>query len=134
MKVIGQRARGQLVHCAHTWLAVPGTVNRGVGNGRLLPDVLHDVDLAAVGPMDRAIIVTQHPEGGPQPLPTRNLNPRLDAPVSPGPQTLRLEPRGRVLAVSKRLLPGFDDQVSVCDARVLRVGRVELEFVASPSG
>src|SRR5207244_4541732 len=62
---------------------VAGAMHRAVYPAGLLANVLHDVDLAARGPADLVAVVAQHPEGGPQALPARDLNPSLHAAVPP---------------------------------------------------
>src|ERR1051325_1592283 len=107
-------------HCA-----VPG---RG-----LLSDVLHDVDLAAPGPADPPDVEAQHPERGPQPLSSRNLNARLDAAEPQSPQTLGLEARRRVRAVAERLLPRLDYQIAVLEVCILDPIGIVLELGISPA-
>jgi hypothetical protein len=41
----------------------------------LAPDLFHDVDLAAARPSDIADVIAQHPEGRPNSLPVRQLDP-----------------------------------------------------------
>src|SRR5262249_51350806 len=63
---------------------------------RLLPDVLHDVDLTRRRPSHRVDVGAQHPERGPHALPVWNADARFDAAVRPCREALRLETRGRV--------------------------------------
>src|SRR5881275_329902 len=71
-------------------------------------------------------------ERGPQPLPPRDLNARLDPAVAPRPQALGLEARRGVGLVAERLAPGLDHEVTVFESRVFdRVG-IELELAVPP--
>src|SRR5690606_39104077 len=60
---------------------VAGSVNRAVDSLRLAADVLHDVDLAGLGPAYRLQVRAEHPEGGPDSLTGGQLQPCLDPPV-----------------------------------------------------
>src|SRR5439155_21326441 len=99
---------------------------RGGYPAGLLAAVLHDVDLAAPGPAGGGDIIAQHPESGPQPLPTRYLNTGLDATVLPRAQPLGLKPRRGVFAGGERLAAGLDDEVPRIDVRGRHAGGVEL--------
>ena len=70
---------------------VSRAVDRAVHRGRLAPDILHDVDLAAVGPSRGN--VAHHPERRPDPLPVRYLDARFEPAVSLREFALRLNPR-----------------------------------------
>ena len=49
-------------------------VDRRIRNSRVVAQRLHDVDLAALGPLTvLGFLVGHHPDGGPQTLPLRNL-------------------------------------------------------------
>src|SRR5207249_6633995 len=67
--------------CVGRTYAAPTRVTRSMKSAmndrRLFTDVFHDVDLAAVGPMDSIEVVTQHPKCRPNSLPVRDLNSRL---------------------------------------------------------
>src|SRR5207249_5826791 len=122
---VGEGARGQVI-CAANALrtGVPGAVHRAVYPAGLLADVLHDVDLAAPGPAGGGDIIAQHPESGPQPLPTRYLNTGLDATVLPRAQPLGLEPGRGVLAGGERLAAGLDNEGARIDrSEERRVGK-----------
>ena len=56
-------------------------MKRSVDHRRFPADILHDVDLTAVGPVNRIDIVAQHPECRPDALPKRNLDPRFEAAI-----------------------------------------------------
>src|SRR6266566_5370632 len=91
VKRVGEGTRAQFIRTGYALCArVAGAMNRAVHPARLLADVLHDVDLAASGPCHRGAVVAQHPEGGPQALTARDLNPCFHAPVAPRAQPLGL--------------------------------------------
>src|SRR3990172_8947389 len=134
VKTLGERAGGQLIRGPHALgTRVAGTVHGAVHQGGFPADVLHDVDLAALGPADFVAVVAQHPEGGPQSLPARDLNPCLHAGVSPRSQPLGLQPGRRVLAIPRPLLPGHDNEVAVFDTRVFGAVGVELQLGVAPA-
>src|ERR1700728_330252 len=56
-------------------------MNRSMDHRWFLADILHDVDLAAGGPLDSLDIGTQHPKCRPDPLSPRNLDARFETPV-----------------------------------------------------
>src|SRR5438046_2654314 len=104
MKRVGEGTRAQFIRTGYALCArVARAMHGAVHPARLLADVLHDVDLAAPGPAERGAVVAQHPEGGPQALPARDLNPCFHAPVAPRPQPSGLESGGRVVTISERL-------------------------------
>src|SRR5207247_8098766 len=113
---------------------VPGAMHRPVHPAGFLADVLHDVDLAAGGPTNRVAVVAQQPEGGPQALPARDLNPCLHAAVPPRAQTLGLQSGRRVVTAAERLGASLDDQVAAFDTRVLGAVGVELGLGGPPAG
>src|SRR6185503_17258765 len=128
------RAAGKIVAGTDAVRAgVAGAVNRAVDRGRLLADVLHDVDLAARRPADRADVVTEHPDRRPVPLPFGKLRAHLDASVCDVELVASDEPRRRVLAGAVPALKAaravgrrLDDQPALLDARVRRLCRVVL--------
>src|SRR5215471_18396512 len=61
---------------------ITGAVNGPVYRPRFLADILHDIDLAAVGPSSR--FVAHHPKSRPKPLPRWDLDARLEAAVALG--------------------------------------------------
>src|SRR5260370_456279 len=71
-------------------------VQRAVINPRFLADVFHDVDLATFRPAVRGNIFAKHPEGRPNSLPRRQLDPRLKSPIGLREQALGLQTRRRV--------------------------------------
>src|SRR2546422_2551682 len=110
VKAVGEGARAQFIGAGHTLCTrVLGAVHRPVHPAGFLADVLHDVDLAARGPTDRVAVVAQQPEGGPQALPARDLNPCLHAAVPPRAQTLGLQSGRRVVTAAERLMASLDD-------------------------
>src|SRR5689334_25026547 len=129
VKRVRERAAREVVGAGDTiGTGVARAVHRTVHGRWLLADVLHDVHLAAPGPADLRDVVTQHPERGPQPLSTRDLNARLDPAERPLPQTLSLEARRGVRAVAERLLPRRDYEIAVLEVRVLDPIGVVLEL------
>jgi hypothetical protein len=114
--------------------AVDGAVNCG----RLFTDVLHDVDLAALGPADRVDIIAEHPEGGPDALAFGDFDARLETSESLGEEALRFQARGCVFAgdVVGAFVLFFargDDEIAVFDVGVLATICVGLEFVVAPA-
>src|SRR5205823_9637640 len=88
---------------------VARSVKSSMNDRWFLADVLHDVDLAAVGPAGRPNIVTQHPKCRPDPLAIRNLNSRLETSVGlaelvPGEQSCRSIVASNVVRASQRFL------------------------------
>src|SRR5438876_2539373 len=91
VKGIGESSRAPLIRAGDALgTGVAGAMDGAVHPARLLADVLHDVDLAASGPCHRGAVVAYHPEGGPQALSARDLNPCFHAPVAPRAQPLGL--------------------------------------------
>src|SRR6185503_3745846 len=110
-------------------------VNRSVDYARVEADVLHDVDLADVRPVDHRRI-GQHPDRGPGPATAGQLRANLEKAVSPAPLAVRHEPRRRVIlapAVLERtggLVARLDDQRAVLDPRILAAcGRIVLPLL-----
>ncbi len=116
---------------------VAGAVDRAVDGVGLEADVLHDVDLARVGPADAADVVAEHPERGPHALAARELHARLEVAVGLGEPARRVQPRRGVLAaavpavvVRGVFLAGGDDEVArAVGRRVARAVRVHLALV-----
>src|ERR1700761_1752221 len=77
---------------------VSRAVDRTVDEIGLLADVFHDVDLAALRPLNFLDIGAEHPEGRPQALSAGNLNARLETSISLREFALRLEARGGIVA------------------------------------
>src|SRR5260221_4898729 len=106
-------------------------------DSRLLADIFHDVDLAALRPANGINIFSQHPERRPHSLPRGQLDARLESPVRLREQTLRLQSRRRVvefLAVRPgvRLPPRRDYQLPILNPRILRAIRVVLQLMIPP--
>src|SRR5699024_12664507 len=70
-----------------------GPVNGAVDSTRLGTDVLHDVDLAGVGPRSLRKLLPQHPERRPDPLAGGHLDACLDTAVLGGDVVLRGDAR-----------------------------------------
>src|SRR3954471_20754796 len=83
MEVVGEtRVSRQREGRADTLVAaVFGTMNSAVHEGRFLADILHDVDLATLGPADFGDVVSEHPERGPNSLAAGNLDVGLEASI-----------------------------------------------------
>src|SRR5207248_11156971 len=129
------RAARQVVGPAYSIRAgIARAVTRAMPPGGLVPDLLHDVDLATPWPSHSRDVVTQHPERRPQPLPARNLHACLDPAVLPRAQPLRLEPRRGVRLVAERLAPCLNHQVAVFESRVLDPIGIELDLAGPPAG
>src|SRR5918994_7276130 len=64
--------------------AVSGSVDRAGRRRRLLPQILHDVDLTTLGPADPIDVGTQRPECRPYSLPDRHLQASFDQAVPEG--------------------------------------------------
>src|SRR5689334_8210702 len=105
---------------------------------RLLADVLHNVDLAAVGPMNSIDVITQHPECRPDALAKRNLDSCFEAAIGLAELVLR-EHSGRgvgasyVVSAGKSFFYRFDDQRTVFKMRVCSAARIGFEFVVTPT-
>src|ERR1044071_7562261 len=101
-------------------------MKRSVDHRRFPADIFHDVDLAAVGPVSRIDIVTQHPECRPDALAKRNLDSRFETTKRLAEFVLRQQSGRRVVAsyivgAGKSLLDRSDDegtvfQMCVCGA------------------
>ncbi len=111
-------------------------MNRGVDIVlvRRIADILHDVDLAAVGPSGTWIVRAEHPKCRPDPLPLWDLDTCLDATVRPLGFALRLDTSGCVVVAPLRLLSGRYDEIAVAvHGRVVGRIRVVLEFAIAPT-
>ncbi len=92
-----------------------------------IADVLHDVNLAAVGPSGTRIIRAEHPECGPDALAFGDLHARLDATVGPRLLAQRLDASRGVVVGAVSFFLGGDDEIAVAvHGRV--VGRVGVVF------
>jgi hypothetical protein len=141
VEVVGDRRRQVGRAAVAVGTRVARSVERPVQAIRLPAEVLHDVDLAAIRPADRADVGAQHPEGGPQPSTGRDLDPRLDPAVRQLESALRQESSGRVLArpvvaleAGFRRAGGDHEIAGTVGCRVGRVVRIELELVVAPAG
>ena len=123
--------------------AAPGiarTVDVPVERRRFLADVLHDVDLAVVGPPNGPVVVAHHPERRPDSLSLRDLDSRFDLSVLRIELVFRGELRGGVGAwavpagVAQSVVLRGDGQVAVAgQCRVLPGIGVVLQFVVTPA-
>src|SRR6266851_3968816 len=108
-------------------------------DGRLAPDVLHNVDFATRGPAGGGDIASQHPEGRPNPLTKRHLNSGLEPAVAlnelarceqPGGCVIPRDPVGPGVVLFYRL----DGQIAVpVEERVISTAGVILQLVISPT-
>src|SRR6266404_9871794 len=105
---------------------------------RLMPDIFHDVDLAAFWPTVFRYVVAEHPERRPDALTFRNLDARFESAIRLGEKILCLESRGSVVAsdairASEFFLLSGDNQIAVLDFNVLRARSVSLELLIAPA-
>src|SRR5271165_3172591 len=103
----------------------------------LLADVFHDVDFAALGPVDGGDAVAEHPKCGPDALASGNFYARFESSIGLAEEIFRFNARGGVVtgygAGSRCLLLRGDDQIARLHVGVLRVIGVELEFLVTPA-
>src|SRR5437016_9948661 len=105
---------------------------------RLLTDVLHDVDLAAIGPVRSVDVVTQHPKCRPNTLAVGNLNPRLKPSVGLAELILSKQSCRSVVATyairpGQGFLDRLDHQQATGAIRVCSAARVGFELVVTPA-
>src|SRR5712692_8797432 len=105
-----------------------GAMQRAVNDARLLADIFHDVDFAALGPADGADVIAKHPEGGPHSLPRGYFDAGFEAAVGLAEEALSLEAgrcviAGDAVAAGIRLSLRGDDEISALQLRVLRAIR-----------
>ncbi len=103
-----------------------------------MPDIFHDVDLAAFWPTVFRYVVAEHPERRPDALTFRNLDARFESAIRLGEKILCLESRGSVVAsdtirASEFFLLSGDNQIAVLDFNVLRARSVSLELLIAPA-
>src|SRR5438067_604983 len=113
-------------------------MKRSMDHRRFPADIFHDVDLAAVGPMNSIDIVAQHPERRPDALAKRNLDPGFDTAIGLAELVLRQQPGGSIVATNlvsagKSFLDRIDDQRAVLTVRVCWAARIGFEFVVAPT-
>src|SRR3989442_7116083 len=139
MEVVGKLAGRQVVGPRQTVFSrVAGAVHAAMHLLRLLPNVLHDVDLAAARAADGANIVSEQPKGRPYSLSPRNLDAGLEASILLLKQSQSLETCGSVLTRDAfgplvGLLAGGDDQIAILHLDVLGSVRIGLEFIVAPA-
>src|SRR4029077_3221416 len=103
-----------------------------------MPDIFHDVDLAAFWTTDFRYVAAEHPERRPNTLTSRDLDARFESAIRLGEKILCLESRGSVVAseairAREFFLLSGDNQVAVLDFRVLRTRSVGLELLIAPA-
>src|SRR5690606_19600317 len=109
-----------------------GGVHVGVYAIGIEADILHDVDLAARGPVDFGDVRAEHPDGRPRASPGGELGADLDAAVRPGGPTLRGQARRGDLGASIWLLSRLDDEVPALDAGIFATRpRIVLRLVVA---
>src|ERR1700704_5017159 len=94
-----------------------------VHDRRFLPDVFHDVDLAAIGPACGIDIVAQHPKGRPQALTVRYLESCFKSSIGlaeliPGEQSGRSVVALLPIKTGESFLESFDYQHPTFEIRV----------------
>ena len=97
---------------------------------RLLADVLHDVDLAAHGPVPVRAVRRQHPERGPQAPADRQLGAHLDLAVREVREPCAVAQPRRCRPCRRSSLSGGDRQEPARHRRVR--GAVVLQLVVAP--
>src|SRR5947207_6247362 len=113
-------------------------MKRAMDCGRLSSDVFHDVDLTAIRPANALDVITQHPEGRPDALSIRDLNPRFKTAEGLAEFVFCKQPRrSKAAANVVRPLESFfeycDYQQAISEMRVGGAARVSLEFVVAPT-
>src|ERR1035438_2332745 len=93
MEVIGELLSFGKRVCAGERVAIgiPRAVHAAVLDSRLLADIFHDVDLAAVGPTDLGYVIAHRPERRPDALPVRELDAGFDLAIGGGELAFGLE-------------------------------------------
>src|SRR5439155_17245146 len=126
-------------------VALPARVSRPVQRpehlGGQAADVLHDVDLARLGPADLVDVGPEHPECGPQAGALRDLDARLEAAVG-RLETILGQQAGRGVlagpAIAREGAVGLVDrdlQVALAIGEdVARATGVVLQLVVAPAG
>src|SRR5262245_57979979 len=113
-------------------------MKRAMNGRRFSADVLHDVDLATVGPMNRVDIFTQHPKCRPDTLAKGNLDSRFE-PTVLLTELLFGEQPGRsivpryLVGTSESFFHYCDNQRAILDVGVDSTTGVSLEFVVAPA-
>src|SRR5436190_1897904 len=113
-------------------------MERAVNNRRLAADILHDVDLAAVGPPGGTDVVAQHPKRRPYALAVGNLQACFKSTVGLRELVSRQQPRGSVIP-SYVVTAGISffqrlyNQRAILDDGIRGAIRVGLKFVVTPA-
>src|SRR5262249_6169570 len=114
---------------------ISGPVETSVAHRRLASAILHDVDLAALRPADRRIVVAEKPERRPQTDSGGELHPRFEPAIRLREMALGLHARRGVTLSLVRFVEARNDEGAVpIDVRVLRAIAVVLELAISPAG
>ena len=106
----------------------PG-MDRVVDHSGIEPDMLHDVDLAALGP-GHGLIGREHPDRGPGAATAGQLRADLIEAIGPGPRSRADQPRRAIFLSAKVFQSGIgevlaarlDDQPALLDPRILGPG------------
>src|SRR5688572_18407388 len=93
----------------------------------------HNVNFAGCRPAILIKVISEHPERGPDSLTIRELDSRLDPPILPGMETLRLEPCRGIGAPAAEFLAGFDHQHSIFHAYIFGAIRIVLPLLVTPA-
>jgi len=105
---------------------------------RLLTDIFHDVDFAALRPADPFDVIAKHPEGGPDALALRDFDAGFEAAEGLREEALGFQAGGSVFAGD--MIGAFeiffargDDEVAVFDVGVFAAVGIGLEFIIAPA-
>src|ERR1035438_10161075 len=134
MEVVGELLSFGKRVCAGERVAIgiPRAVQAAVLDSWLLADVLHDVDLAAVGPTDSVDVRTHRPESRPDARPVRELDAGFDLAISGGELTFGLETARGV--VTGFVFQSANHQMTLAVLmNIFERVRVRLQFVISPT-
>src|SRR6185503_19413741 len=109
-----------------------------VNDRRFLTDILHDVDLATVGPVNNIYVVAQQPERWPNALAVGNPDTRFKsskrlAEFVFGEQSGRSVLTSYFIRPNKRFFESFDYQSAVLKMRICSAIGVALKFVITPT-
>src|SRR5690349_8798601 len=113
-------------------------MKRSVDHRRFPADILHDVDLAAVGPVNGIDVVAQQPECRPDALAIRDLDSGFETAIGLaelvlGEQSGRGVVASYLVSAGKLFLDRFDDERTVFHMCVCCATRIGLKFVVTPT-